>query len=125
MAQKRKVYPPEFRHKVLELVRSGRSVNEVAREFEIARQSIMNWLKQDDIDAGRRDDGLTSEEREELFRLRRENKRLKIEQEILKKAAVDSMGQRNASLSLLAGVLYCKVFLGRWFSLRAMRLRSA
>lgn len=87
MAKKVKSYPPEFRHKVLELVRSGRSINAVAHEFEIARQTIMNWLKQDDLDAGRRTDGLTSEEREELFRLRKENKRLKIEQEILSKAA--------------------------------------
>lgn len=87
MAKKVKSYPPEFRHKVLELVRSGRSVNAVANEFEIARQTIMNWAKQDDVDAGRRSDGLTSDEREELSRLRRENKRLKLEAEILSKAA--------------------------------------
>ena len=87
MANKRKVYPTEFLLKILQLVRSERSIGAVAREYEIARQSIVNWLKQDDLDAGRRTDGLTSEEREELFRLRRENKRLKIEQEILSKAA--------------------------------------
>jgi transposase len=87
MAKKPKVYPPEFRHKVLDLIRSGKSANAVAREFEISRQTITNWLKQDDVDAGRRTDGLTSGEREELSRLRRENKRLKLEQEILKKAA--------------------------------------
>jgi len=86
MARKR-VYPPEFRHKVLELIRSGKSANAVAREFEISRQTITNWQKQDDLDAGRRTDGLTSDEHAELTRLRRENKRLKIEQEILSKAA--------------------------------------
>jgi transposase len=84
---KRPTYPPEFRRRVLELVRSGRSVNAVAREFEISRQTIMNWQKQDDVDAGRRTDDLTGDEREELVRLRRENKRLKMEQEILSKAA--------------------------------------
>lgn len=86
MAKKR-IYPPEFRHKVLELVRSGRSINAVASEFEIARQTIMNWLKQDDLDAGRRTDGLTTEERTEMTRLRREVKRLTVENEILSKAA--------------------------------------
>ena len=84
---KRRTYPPEFRRKILDLVRSGRSVNEVAREFEVARQSILNWQKQDDLDSGRRGDGLTSEEHKELVHLRRENKRLKMEAEILSKAA--------------------------------------
>jgi transposase len=82
-----RAYPPEFRHKILELVRSGRNVSAVASEFDIARQTIMNWVKQDDADSGRRDDVLTSTERTELTRLRRENKRLLLEQEILSKAA--------------------------------------
>jgi transposase len=84
---KRPTYPPEFRRRVLELVRSGRSVNAVAREFEISRQTIMNWQKQDDLDSGQRSDGLTTDEHKELVQLRRENKRLKMEQEILSKAA--------------------------------------
>jgi transposase len=84
---KRPTYPPEFRRRVLELVRSGRSVNAVAREFEISRQTIMNWQKQDDLDSGQRTDGLTTDEHKELVQLRRENKRLKLEQEILSKAA--------------------------------------
>jgi len=82
-----RAYPPEFRHKVLELVRSGRSVAEVSRQFDVTRQTIMNWLKHDDADSGRREDVLTSSERTELTQLRRENKRLKLEQEILSKAA--------------------------------------
>ena len=80
-------YPPEFRHKVVELVRSGRSVIEVSREFDLARQTIVNWVKQDDLNAGRRDDGLTTVERNELTLLRREVKRLKMDAEILSKAA--------------------------------------
>ena len=102
---KRPTYPPEFRRRILDLVRSGRSVNSVATEFQVARQSIVNWLKQDDVDAGRREDGLTTEERKELTVLRRENKRLKLEAEILSKAATNSTDQGNTSFNLLAGVL--------------------
>ncbi len=87
MAKPPKVYPPEFRQKIMELIRSGESGNAVARRFNVSRQTISNWLKQDDLNAGRRTDGLTSDERAELTMLRRENKRLKIEQEILSKAA--------------------------------------
>jgi len=79
-------YPPEFRRQIVELVRSGRSVEELAREFEPSAGAIRNWVKQADLDEGRRSDGVTSDEREELARLRRENKRLRMEQEILKKA---------------------------------------
>jgi transposase len=86
MAKKVKSYRPEFRRKVLELVRSGRSVNAVAHEFEIARQTIMNWLKQDEIDAGRRE-GVTTEEQLEIRRLKKRVRELEIEREILKKAA--------------------------------------
>ncbi|MEA2687657.1 MAG: transposase [Candidatus Eremiobacteraeota bacterium] len=87
MAKPPKVYPPEFRQKILELIRSGESANAVARRFNVSRQTIANWLKQDERDAGRRTDGLTTDERSELTRLRREVKRLTIEQEILSKAA--------------------------------------
>jgi transposase len=93
---KRPTYPPEFRRKVLDLVRAGRSVNAVAHEFELARQTIMNWLKQDDLDSGRRTDGLTTDEHKELVHLRRENKRLKMEQEILSKAAAWFARETNA-----------------------------
>jgi len=84
---KRPTYPPEFRRRLVELVRSGRSVNEVAREFQVARQSIVNWAKQDDIDAGRRTDGLTTEEHKELTSLRKRIRELEEEKVILKKAA--------------------------------------
>ena len=82
-----RAYPPESRHKVLELVRSGRSVSDVSPQFDVSRQTIMNLAKQDDADSGRRTDILNSDERKELTRLRRENKRLLLEQEILSKAA--------------------------------------
>jgi transposase len=80
-------YPPEFRQQMVELVRSGRSPKQLAREFEASEQTIRNWVKQADLDGGQRTDGLTTDERAELTQLRRENRRLKLEREILKKAA--------------------------------------
>ena len=80
-------YSPEFRRQIVELVRAGRSPAALAREFEPSEQSIRNWVAQADRDEGRREDGLTTIEREELRRLRRENRRLREEREILKKAA--------------------------------------
>ena len=80
-------YPPEFRRQMVELVRAGRSPDELAREFEPSGQTIRNWVRQAELDEGFREDGLTTEEREELRRLRRENRRLRTEREILAKAA--------------------------------------
>jgi transposase len=72
---------------MVRLVRTGRSPEELAREFEPSPQSIRNWLAQAERDEGTRADGLKTDEREELARLRRENARLKEEREILSKAA--------------------------------------
>lgn len=69
------------------LVRTGRSPESLAREFEPSPHTIRNWVKQADLDEGRRTDGLTTDERKELRRLRREVKQLRMEREILKKAA--------------------------------------
>ena len=80
-------YAPEFRRQMVELVRAGRAPEELEREFEPTAQSIRNWVAQADRDAGRRSDGLTTVEREELRRLRREVRQLREEREILKKAA--------------------------------------
>jgi transposase len=80
-------YAPEFRRRIVELVRSGRKPESLAQEFEPTSQTIRNWLRQADLDEGRRSDGLTTEERQELARLRRENRVLREEREILKKAA--------------------------------------
>jgi transposase len=80
-------YPPEFRRQMVELVRAGRDPEQLSREFEPTAQSIRNWVAQAERDEGQRDDGLTTLEREELRRLRRENRQLREEREILKKAA--------------------------------------
>ena len=88
MPRTRPAYPPEFRREAVELVRSsGRSLPQIADELGVSPQSLRNWVKQVQLDSGERRDGLTSDEREELRRLRRENKRLEQEREILKKAA--------------------------------------
>ena len=86
-SKSRRPYPAEFRQQMVELVRLGRTPRELAREFEPTAQSIRNWVRQADVDAGRRADGLTTAEHEELRRLRRENRRLRQEREILAKAA--------------------------------------
>jgi len=80
-------YPPEFRHKIVELIRSGRSTVDISQEFKLARQTISNWVKQDDLDTGRRSDGLTSAEHAEITKLRKRVKQLEVEREILSKAA--------------------------------------
>ena len=80
-------YPAEFRRRLIELVRAGQTPEALARKFEPTAQSIRNWIRQADLDDGKRTDGLTTEEREELRQLRRENRTLREEREILKKAA--------------------------------------
>lgn len=80
-------YAPEYRRRIIELARAGRSVNELTREFEPTAETIRQWVKQAGLDDGLRSDGLTTSEREELNRLRRENRVLREEREILAKAA--------------------------------------
>ena len=87
MAKTHRPYPPEFRQRIVELVRKGRTPEELGRQFEPSAQCIGNWVRQADRDAGRRPDGLTTTDQEELRRLRRENKLLREERDILKKAA--------------------------------------
>jgi transposase len=84
---RRRRFPAEFRTRLVELVRSGRSPASLGQEFEVAPQVIGRWVQQADRDDGRRSDGVTTDERTELHRLRRENARLREEREILKKAA--------------------------------------
>lgn len=87
MGRTRPPYTPEFRAEAVRLARSsGRPVSEIARDLGCSTESLKHWLKQAQIDDGQAE-GLTSAEREELRRLRRENKLLREEREILKKAA--------------------------------------
>ncbi len=87
MARKQRRYPPEFRREIVGLVRSGRSPEALAREFEPSASAIRKWVKQADLDEGHRSDGLTTFERQELRQARREIKRLRMERDILKKTA--------------------------------------
>ena len=87
MPRSHKPYAGELKTRLVELVRAGRNPDELAEKFEPTAQSIRNWVAQAERDDGRRQDGLTTEEREELRRLRREVKTLREEREILKEAA--------------------------------------
>lgn len=105
MPQSRPPYPAAFREQMIDLVRAGRTPEELAQEFEPSAQTIRNWVTQADRDSGRRSDGPSSAEQEELRRLRREVKRLREEREILSKAAAwfaretDSVPPKSSSSS--------------------------
>lgn len=87
MPKRRPPYPAEYRRRIVELARADRSFKQLAEEFQPTESCISNWVKQADLDNGRRHDGRTTDEREELNRLRRENRVLREEKEISKKAA--------------------------------------
>ena len=82
----RPAYPEEFRREAVQMLRAGRTPRELAESLGVSEQTLRNWRRQEDVDAGRAE-GLTSAEREELRRLRRENARLKQERDLLKRAA--------------------------------------
>ena len=89
MPRPRRFFPPEYKAEVVELIRSsGKTAGQVARELDLTETAVRQWVRQADRDAGRRGDGLTTVERDELRRLRRENRDLREEREILRKAAV-------------------------------------
>jgi transposase len=83
----RPAYPPEFRREAIELLRAGRSPRELSESLAVFEQTLRNWRRQDQIDRRERDDGITTDERAELVRLRRENTRLRQERDLLKRAA--------------------------------------
>ncbi len=76
MPRTRVAYTPEFRCRLVELARSGRSLSSLVREFEPTVESIRKWVRQADLDERHRDDGLTTVEQQEIRRLRREVRRL-------------------------------------------------
>ena len=89
-------YAGEYRRRIVELARGGRSITALAREFEPTVETIRQWVKQAGLDEGQRSDGLTTNEREELNRLRRENRVLREEREILSKAAAWCVSRTRA-----------------------------
>jgi len=101
MAKSHPPYPAEFRQQMIELVRAGRNPAELAREFGCNSQSIRNWVAQDGIDKGKpprgKEDALTSAEREELARLRRQVRQLQMERDILAKATAWFAGRNGSS----------------------------
>lgn len=90
-------YPPEFKRRLVEMVRAGRTPESLAQDFEPTAPCIRNWVKQAALDDGTRTDGLTTEERAELMRLRRENRELREEKEILGKFAAWSARHMNTT----------------------------
>ena len=80
-------YPEEFRREAVQMLRAGRTPRELSESLGVSEQTLCNWRRQAQVDRGERDDGLTTDEREELRRLRRENARLKQERDLLKRAA--------------------------------------
>ena len=91
----RRKFTDEFKRDAVEIVRStGKPIAQVARELGIYDSTLGNWVKQDEIDRGERE-GLTSDEREELAELRRENARLRMERELIKRAAAFWVKESN------------------------------
>ena len=87
MVKPAKWYPDEFREQMLALMRSGRSIGSLVREFKVSHGTLAKWRKQADLDDGLRTDGLKTDDKAELTRLRREVATLREERDILKKAA--------------------------------------
>jgi transposase len=83
----RPAYPQEFRREAVQMLRAGRTPRELAESLGVSQQTLRNWRRQDQLDRHERDEGLSSDERDELRRLRRENARLKQERDLLKRAA--------------------------------------
>lgn len=95
-------YPAEFRRQMVELVQAGRSPAELAREFDCSAQTIINWVARASVDAGKPlpgKDALTTVEREELVRLRRQVRQLQTERDILSKATAWFAGRADKTFN--------------------------
>jgi transposase len=92
--RRRRSFTPEFKAEIVECCRRGdRSVGQVAKDFDLTETAVREWVKQADLDAGNRSDGLTSAEREELAALRRKNRRLREDVDILKRPTAFFAGE--------------------------------
>ena len=103
----------------------GKTVASAARDLGLTESSLRNWVEQARTDRTKGKTGLTTAEREELARLRKEVRELRMERDVLKKAAAGSTGQYNSGRSVSAGVAYPSVLRGRELRRCAMVLRSA
>src|SRR3954469_22174211 len=83
----RPAYPEQFRREAIVLLRQGRTPSELSQSLGVSAQTLRNWRRQDQLDRHERDDGVTTDERSQLARLRRENQRLRQERDLLKRAA--------------------------------------
>lgn len=104
MPKSRPPYPAEFRQQIIEMARAGRTPTELSREFGCSAQTIINWVAQAAIDAGKPlsgMDGPSTAEREELSRLRRQVRQLQMERDILAKATAwfAAKGERTSTTS--------------------------
>jgi transposase len=93
--RKRRSFTPEFKAEIVDLCQRGdRSVGQVATDFDLTETAVREWVRQSERDAGtRRDGGLTTDERSELAQLRRENRRLREDVEVLKRATAFFAGE--------------------------------
>ena len=122
----RRQFSEEFRIGAVRLVLdAGKTVGAVARELDLTPSALAQWVKQARADRTKGKTGLTTEERAELARLRKDNRELRMERDVLKKAAAGSTGQCNSGRSVSAGVAYPSVWRGRELRRCAMVLRLA
>ena len=113
MAARAGRYPPEYRERLVELARAGRSPGSLAREFEPSEQTIRNWVRRAELDEGERNDGLTTE----VSRLKRANKRLRMERDISRKSR--SLARAGERIDPQRGYAFMKAHRVE-FPLRAM-----
>jgi transposase len=105
MPKTKPAYPPDFRAEAVRLAQTGQQpIAQIARDLGVSYEALRGWIKRADLDAGRRKDGLTTTERDELARLRRENRVLKEEREILKK--VSMVGGPPPPMKMVGAVAY-------------------